>query len=155
MYTLLFIRSFFCYFLFSLHINLHMVSGLLNRFWSDICSSFKMYIAWNESIAFDLHKIFTSIYSLSKIAFICCINNIPPLKDSSCIPFKSCFVLNATPSGVGYIYVYLIFSLSISLFFPSTYTCPPASSSNSSSKLLILCGFEYKYKASKSPCWMS
>ena len=66
-------------------------------------------------MAFDLRKFYTSVCNLSKIAFVCCINNIPSLRDSSCIPSKCCFVFNAIPSDVGLVNVPLISSSSISL----------------------------------------
>ena len=76
-----------------------------------------MYTWMEDPMAFYLRKFLTSVCCLSKIAFVCCINNISPLKDSSCIPSKSCFVFNATPSSVGHADIPSISSSSVSLFF--------------------------------------
>ena len=104
----------------------------------------KCTFGWRESMVFDLRKFLTSVCSLSKIAFVCWINNILPLRDPSCIPSKNCFVLNAIPFGERSIIVYLIFSSSLHL-------CPFASSSNYSSKSLISCDLENKLKSLQTP----
>ena len=72
-------------------------------------------------MTFDLRKFLTSVCNFFKIAFVCCINNISPLRDSFCIPSKSFFVFNATPFGIGHVNVSLIPSSLVSLSFFSSY----------------------------------
>ena len=137
MYIILFIPISSCYFLFFHHKNLYMVSSPLNRFWSDICHCFTMYV-WIERInGIDLHEFLTSVCSLSKIGFVVRIN-IPPLRDSSFISSKSCFVLNAIIFAVRHVNVSFISSSSISTYiYYSLYSCMFAFSSNFSAKSLI------------------
>ena len=48
----------------------------------------KCTFGWRESMAFELRKFLTSVCSLSKITFVCCINNILLLLDFFSIPPK-------------------------------------------------------------------
>ena len=126
-YSSLVLFDFFCF--LSIQIFIWSLIRLIDFEMISVLAS-KYTFGWRESMTFDLHKFLTSVCSLPKIVFVYYINNIPPLKYSSCIPPKSCFVLNATPSNVGLADVCSISSSSVSLFFSFPYLYPPSSSSN-------------------------